>query len=118
MPHTARHGMQQWQRWRALPTDQDAAYDKSITLNASDLVPMVTYGTNPGMGAPITGRVPDPGAAADGAQRRGLEKALAYMGLTPGQPLLGQSVEVVFIGSCTNGRLTDLRQAASIFARA
>lgn len=103
-------------RWRTLPTDEGAVYDQSITLDASALEPMVTYGTNPGMGAPITGRVPDPAAASDGAQRRALEKALAYMGLTPDQPLLGQPVDVVFIGSCTNGRLTDLRQAASILA--
>jgi len=103
-------------RWRALPTDEGATYDKSITLDASALEPMVTYGTNPGMGAPLTGRVPDPAAASDSAQRRALEKALAYMGLTPDQPLLGQRVDVVFIGSCTNGRLTDLRQAAGILA--
>ena len=103
-------------RGRTLPTDSDAVYDRSITLDASALEPMVTYGTNPGMGAPITGRVPDPAAASDGAQRRALEKALAYMGLTPDHPLIGQPVDVVFIGSCTNGRLTDLRQAASILA--
>jgi len=103
-------------RWRILPTDDGAAYDKSITLDASALEPMVTYGTNPGMGAPITGRVPDPAVASDGAQRRALEKALVYMGLMPDRPLLGQPVDVVFIGSCTNGRLTDLRQAASILA--
>ena len=103
-------------RWRTLPTDEGAAYDRRITLNASALEPMVTYGTNPGMGSPITGRVPDPAAVADSAQRRGLEKALAYMDLIPGQPLLGRPVDVVFIGSCTNGRLTDLRQAAGILA--
>jgi len=103
-------------RWRTLPTDDGAAYDRSITLDASALEPMVTYGMNPGMGAPLTGRVPDPAAASDGAQRRALEKALSYMGLTPDQPLLGQPVDVVFIGSCTNGRLTDLRQAASILS--
>ncbi len=100
--------------WRLLPSDEDATYDRSVTLNAAELEPMVTYGTNPGMGAPITGCVPDPGEMADGSQRRGLEKALGYMGLKPGQPLLGQKVDVVFIGSCTNGRLSDLRQAASV----
>ncbi len=103
-------------RWRTLPTDDGATYDKSITLDAAAIEPMVTYGTNPGMGAPITGRVPNPAAASDGAQQRALEKALAYMGLMPDQALLGQPVDVVFIGSCTNGRLTDLRQAASILA--
>jgi 3-isopropylmalate/(R)-2-methylmalate dehydratase large subunit len=100
--------------WRALPTDEGATYDRSINLDAARLEPMVTYGTNPGMGAPVTGCVPDPQSVGDASQRRGLEKALGYMGLTPGQPLLGQKVDVVFIGSCTNGRLSDLRQAASV----
>lgn len=100
--------------WRTLPSDEGAAYDKSVTLDASSLEPMVTYGTNPGMGAPITGRVPDPSSLGDNAQRRGLEKALAYMGLRPGQSLLGQHVDTVFIGSCTNGRISDLRQAAAV----
>lgn len=100
--------------WRQLPSDPGAAYDASVTLDAGSLEPMITYGTNPGMGMPITGRVPDPAGVADAVQRRSLEKALAYMGLTPGQPLLGHPVDVVFIGSCTNGRLTDLRQAASV----
>ena len=100
-------------RWRTLPTDDGAVYDKSIVIDASTLEPMVTYGTNPGMGIPISGRVPDPSAATDPAHGRALEKALAYMDLTPGQAILGQSVDVVFIGSCTNGRISDLRLAAA-----
>ena len=100
--------------WRQLLSDPGASYDNSVTLDADALEPMITYGTNPGMGMPITGRVPDPAGLADAVQRRSLEKALAYMGLTPNEPLLGRPVDVVFIGSCTNGRLTDLRQAASV----
>ena len=104
-------------RWRAgaqLPTDDGATYDKSVTLDAAALEPMVTYGTNPGMGAPVTARVPDPMSVADLNQRRALEKALAYMALQPGEPLLGHAVDVVFIGSCTNGRISDLRAAAEV----
>jgi len=103
-------------RWRQLPTDDGAVYDKTVTLDASALEPMITYGTNPGMAIPITGRVPDPAQAADPAQRRALDKALAYMALRPGEPLLGHPIDVVFIGSCTNGRLSDLRAAAQILA--
>jgi 3-isopropylmalate/(R)-2-methylmalate dehydratase large subunit len=98
--------------WRKLPSDAGAAFDRTLTLDAGALEPMITWGTNPGMGVPVTGRVPDPAAAADAAQRAALEKALAYMGLRAGQPLLGQRVDVVFIGSCTNGRISDLREAA------
>jgi 3-isopropylmalate/(R)-2-methylmalate dehydratase large subunit len=100
-------------RWRALPTDEGAAYDKSVTIDASSLEPMVTYGTNPGMGIPISARVPEPETMGDPAQRRALERALEYMDLRPGQPILGQKVDVVFIGSCTNGRISDLRLAAA-----
>jgi 3-isopropylmalate/(R)-2-methylmalate dehydratase large subunit len=101
-------------RWRQLPTDEGARFDKSVTIDASRLEPMVTYGTNPGMGIPITGRVPTPDELPDPGARRALERALEYMDLRPGQPLLGQKVDVVFIGSCTNSRITDLRLAASV----
>ena len=101
-------------RWRQLPSDEGARYDKSITIDASALEPMVTYGTNPGMGIPISGRVPAPDALEDGANRRALERALEYMGLQPGQAILGQKVDVVFIGSCTNSRISDLRVAADV----
>jgi 3-isopropylmalate/(R)-2-methylmalate dehydratase large subunit len=100
--------------WRGLPSDEGATYDKSVTLDASALEPMITYGTNPGMGMRITDRVPHPAAAADSATRQALTKALTYMALRPGEPLLGQPVDVVFIGSCTNSRISDLRQAAKV----
>jgi 3-isopropylmalate/(R)-2-methylmalate dehydratase large subunit len=100
--------------WRTLPTDEDATYDRRIVLDAGALEPMVTYGTNPGMGIPITARVPDPADQADDGARRALERALDYMDLRPGQPILGQPVDVVFVGSCTNGRISDLRLAAAV----
>jgi 3-isopropylmalate/(R)-2-methylmalate dehydratase large subunit len=102
------------ERWRTLPTDEGATYDRSITIDASALEPMVTYGTNPGMGISITSRVPSPEDETDAGARRALERALEYMALTPGQPILGQPVDVVFIGSCTNGRISDLRLAAEV----
>ncbi len=101
-------------RWRSLSSDEGASFDSSVTLDASTLEPMITYGTNPGMGVPVTGRVPDPAAVADSVQRASLEKALAYMDLQPGEPLVGRRVDVVFIGSCTNSRISDLRLAASL----
>ena len=100
--------------WRRLPSDDGATYDKSIAIDADELEPMVTYGTNPGMGIPITSRVPSPAEQADPGQRRALERALEYMDLRPGQPILGQKVDVVFVGSCTNGRISDLRLAAGV----
>ena len=100
--------------WRLLPTDAGAEYDRSLALDAATLEPMITYGTNPGMGMPVTGRVPDPAEVADASQRSALEKALRYMGLAPGQPLLGMPIDVVFVGSCTNGRISDLREAARV----
>ena len=100
--------------WESLPSDEGATYDKSITLNAADLEPMITYGTNPGMGMKITDRVPTTELFTDPSQKAALEKALNYMGLQPGQSLLGQKVDVVFIGSCTNSRISDLRLAAGM----
>ncbi len=101
------------ERWRGLPSDDGATFDKAITIDADALEPMVTYGTNPGMGIPITSRVPSPADEADPSQRRALERALEYMDLQPGQAILGQKVDVVFVGSCTNGRISDLRLAAA-----
>jgi 3-isopropylmalate/(R)-2-methylmalate dehydratase large subunit len=100
--------------WRALPTDDGAAFDRSIVMDAGALEPMVTWGNNPGMGIAVTERVPRPEDVEDGAVRRGLERALEYMALQPGQPIAGQPVDVVFIGSCTNSRISDLRLAASV----
>jgi 3-isopropylmalate/(R)-2-methylmalate dehydratase large subunit len=100
-------------RWRELPSDEGATYDRTIVIDGDKLEPMVTYGTNPGMGVAVTGRIPalsdvEPGARDD------LERALAYMGLTPGSSIAGQKLDVVFIGSCTNGRIEDMRAAASV----
>lgn len=101
-------------KWKQLSTDEGAEHDKSITMKADDLEPMITYGTNPGMGIKITEVIPDPSSRSDSVERQTLEKSLAYMGLQPGQSLLGHSVDVVFLGSCTNSRISDLRQAANI----
>ncbi len=101
-------------RWRALPSDEGAQYDRTVTIDVGDLEPMITYGTNPGMGLPISQPVPDPGANGDAAGRASLEKALRYMDLQPGRPLLGHKIDVVFLGSCTNSRLSDLREAARL----
>ena len=100
--------------WRQLPSDAGATYDAEVVLDANQLTPMITYGTNPGMGVPITGRVPIPSELSDPSQRMALDKALRYMDLQPGQPMLGQKIDMVFIGSCTNSRISDLRQAAGL----
>ena len=94
--------------------DPGAAFDRSLALDVSQLEPMITYGTNPGMGLPISQPVPDPDQEPDASRRLALQKALAYMDLQPGQPLLGHPVDVVFLGSCTNSRIADLRQAAAL----
>ena len=101
-------------KWRKLPSDDGAAYDRSIDIDASVLEPMITYGTNPGMGISISAPVPDPATMSDLTQRLTLQRSLDYMGLEPGRPLLGHPVDVVFIGSCTNSRISDLRLAAGL----
>ena len=102
--------------WRTLPTDDGARYDKTVVLNAADIIPQVTWGTSPEAVAPITGTVPDPAAEPDEARRAQLQRMLDYMGLAAGQKLAGLAVDVVFIGSCTNARIEDLRAAAAIAA--
>jgi len=101
-------------RWKQLPTDDGAAYDRTVTVDADALEPMITYGTNPGMGVPIGAPLPDPAQVADPMARDSIAKALCYMGLEGGKPLIGHPVDVVFIGSCTNSRISDLRSAAAL----
>jgi 3-isopropylmalate/(R)-2-methylmalate dehydratase large subunit len=112
-PHAAA-----WDRalawWRTLASDDGATFNREAHLDASTVAPMVTFGTNPGMAIPIDAPVPDPHQVADADCRGQLQKALDYMRLEPGRPLLGQKVDVVFVGSCTNGRLSDLRDAAFV----
>jgi len=100
--------------WKNLPTDPGASYDRTLYIDASKIKPMVTYGTNPGMAIPIQGNIPNPENETDISKRAAMEKALAYMNLQAGTPIAGQPIDVVFIGSCTNGRLSDLRMAASV----
>ena len=101
-------------RWRTLRSDPGARYDKVVEIDAASLAPFVTWGTNPGMVVPVTGSVPDPAAARTAAERSAAERALAYMALEPGTPIREIAVDRVFIGSCTNSRIEDLRAAAEV----
>ncbi len=100
--------------WRTLRTDEDAVFDAEVVLEAAEIEPFVTWGTNPGQGLPLSASVPDPVDIADETERLAAERALEYMGLTPGTPLREIRVDTVFIGSCTNGRIEDLRAAAEV----
>jgi len=100
--------------WRSLPSDADAHFDREVHLDAAEIVPMVTWGTSPEAAAPITARVPDPANAPDAAQRDSMQRALDYMDLRPGMPLTEIAIDRVFIGSCTNSRIEDLRIAAKV----
>jgi 3-isopropylmalate/(R)-2-methylmalate dehydratase large subunit len=100
--------------WRTLKSDDDATFDHTVVLNASELIPYVTWGTSPEMVLPVDGRVPDPDKEKDSTKREGIARALQYMGLTPNTPLDQINIDKVFIGSCTNSRIEDLRAAAAV----
>ena len=101
-------------RWRQLPSDEGARYDRTLVFQAADVTPQVTWGTNPGQVAPVTGQVPNPAELADDTDRKHATGALDYMALRPGQPIQEIELDRVFIGSCTNGRIEDLRAAAAV----
>ena len=100
--------------WRSLPSDEGAAYEREVLLPAAEIVPQVTWGTSPQDVIPVTGAVPDPADANDEGQRNAMQRSLDYMDLTPGTPIAAVAVDKVFIGSCTNGRIEDLREVAAI----
>jgi 3-isopropylmalate/(R)-2-methylmalate dehydratase large subunit len=99
-------------RWRATASDPGCTYDDVVKINAADIAPTVTWGINPGQGIPITGSIPDPTKAKGTDEKASIEEALAYMKLTPGAPIKGTKIDVAFLGSCTNGRLSDFQEVA------
>jgi 3-isopropylmalate/(R)-2-methylmalate dehydratase large subunit len=101
-------------RWKALSTDVGASYDRMVEIDAAEVEPQVTWGTNPGMGLPISGTIPNPDDAEKSAEKEEIERALEYMGLQVGQPITSVEIDYVFIGSCTNSRLSDLRNTANV----
>jgi 3-isopropylmalate/(R)-2-methylmalate dehydratase large subunit len=115
-PHAPRG--EDWDRaveyWTSLRTDDDAVFDREVVIDATELTPFVTWGTNPGQGLPLGASVPDPASFGDPVQRQAAERALEYMGLTAGTPLRDIAVDTVFVGSCTNGRIEDLRAVAAV----
>src|SRR5690606_15636950 len=100
--------------WRTLPSDEGAQFDREVVIDGSSIQPMVTWGTSPDDALPIDGSVPDPAQMADAQRRTTAQAALEYMGLTPGTPLKQIAIDYVFIGSCTNSRIEDLRAAAAV----
>jgi 3-isopropylmalate/(R)-2-methylmalate dehydratase large subunit len=100
--------------WKTLPSDPGATYDREVRLDASDIAPLVTWGTSPEDVVPITGAVPDPSTARDDNKRRAMERALEYMGIKAGTKMTDIPIQTAFIGSCTNGRIEDLRAAAAV----
>ena len=114
MRQKEKHGISKLAEWKKLYSDEDAVFDLEINIDAKDIEPMITYGTNPGLGIAINALVPTIESIPDEGERKNIIKALNYMGLQPGQSLKGMPVQNVFIGSCTNSRIEDLRLVASV----